>query len=58
MFLIHDDGLKRIDGLGDGTVSRYLVSSYSVVISWLAVTGRSPTRHSDGSPSEFQHRDT
>ena len=27
MFLIHDDDLKRIDRIGDGTVSGYLISS-------------------------------
>ena len=33
MFLIHDDDLKRVDGLGDDTVSRCLISSYSVAFS-------------------------
>jgi hypothetical protein len=27
MFLIHDDDLKRIDRIGDGTVSGYSISS-------------------------------
>lgn len=32
MFLIHDDDLRMIDGLGDGTVSRYLTSGCSFLI--------------------------
>ena len=58
MFLIHDDDLKSIDGLGDGTVSQYLISSYSVLIPWLTVTGSPSTRYGDGSSPEVQHTDS
>ena len=58
MFLIHDDDLNRIDGIGDGTVSVYSISSYSVLITQSAVTGNPPTRRNDGSSPEVQHRDT
>ena len=46
MFVIHDDDLERIDGIGDGTVSGYLASSY-VLIPRSTVTGSSPTTLGD-----------
>jgi hypothetical protein len=38
MLLIHDDDLKKIDGIGDGTVSEYLIGSYSLLIPRSTVT--------------------
>lgn len=60
MFLIHDDDLKRIDGIGDGAVSEYLISSYNILISLSVVTRNLPIRRDDGSSPEVQleHRDT
>jgi hypothetical protein len=54
MFLTHDDDLERIDGIGDGTVSGYLISSYrlNVLISRPAVAGRPQTRRDGGPPPE------
>ena len=38
MFLIHDDDLKGIDEIDDGTVGGYLNNSYSVLTPRSAVT--------------------
>ena len=35
MVLIHDDDLERIDGIGDATVSRQLISLYILISSGL-----------------------
>ena len=34
MFLIHDDDLKRVDGLGGDTVSGCLINSYHIAFSF------------------------
>ena len=58
MILIHDDDLGRIDGIGDGTVSRQLISSYvsfSSLRSMLSTIGDLPIRVFDGSSPKLQH---
>jgi hypothetical protein len=57
MLVVHDNDLVTINGVGHGTVSGPMNSSY-IVLLMLAVAGNPRTRHDDGSPSEFQHRDT
>ena len=56
MVLVHDDDLKRIEGIGKGTVSGYLIISY-VFIHKFAATRIPPTGCGDGSSPEVQHRD-
>lgn len=58
MFLIHDDDLELIDGIGDSHVSGYLASTYGVLIPRSAVTGNPPTTLDHGYHPEVQHRDT
>jgi hypothetical protein len=52
MVLVHDDDLERIDGIGEGGVSGYLIINY-IVPPMLAVTRITPTRSGDGPPPEF-----
>lgn len=57
MVLAHDDDLMTINGIGHGTVSGPLNSSY-VDLLILAVTGNPRSRRDDGSPPEVLHRNT
>ena len=42
MVLVHDDDLKRIDGIGNDTVSGHFICGY-VVFLIIVVTGKPPT---------------
>jgi hypothetical protein len=57
MILIHDDDLARIDGIGDGTVSRQLISSYvyfSLGLCCQLIIGDPAIRVLDGTPPKLQ----
>ncbi|KAI0248894.1 hypothetical protein BJV78DRAFT_1232297 [Lactifluus subvellereus] len=47
MVLVHDDDLERIEGIGDGTVSRHLIVNY-IVFFMFTVTGNPSTEYGDG----------
>ena len=58
MFLVHDDDLIEVNGLGYGrdAVSELSIGRPNVFI--LVVTGSARVGSDDGSPPELQHRDT
>jgi hypothetical protein len=55
--LVHDDDLLMIDGIGHGTVSGLLNSSY-IVLLMLAVTGYPRTGRDGGSLPKVRHKYT
>jgi hypothetical protein len=58
LVLVHDDDLKRIDGIGEGSVRGYFIINYHLVLPMLAVIRIPSTRSGNGSPPDVQHRDT